>query len=387
MIRRVLAQLHLWTGLVLFLPLVLLGVTGSILVFEDELHAAFAPASPAVQGEPRSIGEIVGAALRAAPADYVPASYVAPAGPAGLAAVRLSPARRGAAASERVRIDVDPVLLQTFSDAESGFLRQVFFLHSTLLLRNREGRQLVGWLGVAMLVMAVSGLVNWWPRRRRWRAAFIVNPRAKGYRLHREVHGAVGIWGFAVLTAVSFAGVYLAFPESVRGAVDLLLPARDLRAAAAGLRIEPIAGVERAGIDDAVALARSRFPDAALRFVFLPARPEQPFRIGLARPGAERGTPVLTVFIDPGARRIVETFDPATFSTGERVLAWQHAVHAGRGFGPVWRLLVFVCGLLPLLFSVTGIIMWRLRRRRRAAAADHQNPIIDQAYTARRAGE
>src|SRR5688500_2738794 len=113
MIRRLFAQLHLWIGLVLCLPLVLLGLTGSILVFEDELHEAFAPPrSPAMQGEPRSIEEIVGAAHRAAPADYVPASYVAPATPAGLAAVRLSPARRGAPASERVRIQVDPMTLQ-----------------------------------------------------------------------------------------------------------------------------------------------------------------------------------------------------------------------------------------------------------------------------------
>jgi hypothetical protein len=62
-------------------------------------------------------------------------------------------------------------------------------------------------------------------------------------------------------------------------------------------------------------------------------------------------------------------------------------LHAGRGFGQVWKALVFLCGLLPLLFSVTGLVMWQLRRRRRVALAEHQNPIIDPAYTARRAGE
>ena len=39
----IVAQLHLWIGLVLCLPLVMLGLTGSILVFEDELEALFAP--------------------------------------------------------------------------------------------------------------------------------------------------------------------------------------------------------------------------------------------------------------------------------------------------------------------------------------------------------
>ena len=35
--RRVLRQIHLWIALVLCLPLVVLGMTGSILVFRDEL--------------------------------------------------------------------------------------------------------------------------------------------------------------------------------------------------------------------------------------------------------------------------------------------------------------------------------------------------------------
>ena len=387
MMRRIFAQLHLWIGLVLCLPLVMLGLTGSILVFEDELHEAFAPArAPAAPDQLRSIGDIIAAAQAAAPSGYLPASYVAPAA-AGLAAVRLQPARRGAAGSERVRIDVDPVSLQTFANPETGFLRQVFFLHSTLLLRNREGRQLIGWLGVAMLAMCVSGLINWWPRRGRWRAAITVARGASGYRLHRDLHGAVGIWGLAVLATVSFAGVYLAFPASIRSAVDVVLPARDLRAAATVVRIDPVTNAERASIDDAVGLARGRFPDAALRVVFLPTRPEQPIRVGLTRPGEERGTPVITVFVDPWARRVVETFDPSGFSLGERLLAWQHALHAGRGFGPVWKGLVFVSGLLPLLFTVTGIVMWRLRQRRRPMAAENQSAIIDQPYAARRAGE
>ena len=387
MIRRALAQLHLWIGFMLCLPLAMLGITGSVLVFEDELHDAFAPVQRSAEvGEARPIDQIVAAARAAAPAGFVPVSYVAPTGAGSPASVRLQPPRRGGAAGERIRIDVDPVSLRIFANPENGFLRQAFFLHSTLLLRNREGRQLVGWLGVAMLVMAASGLVNWWPRRGRWRAGFTIARGAGGYRLHRELHGAAGIWGLAVFATVSFAGVYLAFPESVRSVVDIVLPARDLRAAAAAMRVEPVADAKRAGIDEAVTVARDRFPEAAPRFVFLPTRPDQPIRVGLAGPGDERGTPVITVFVDPWTRAVVEVFDPGGFSLGERLLAWQHALHAGRGFGPVWKGLVFMCGLLPLLFTVTGVLMW-LRRRRPRPAPESRNAMIDQPYTARRAGE
>ncbi len=388
MSRRILLQLHLWTGLVLCLPLIMLGVTGSILVFEDELREAFAATKPdPAQGEVLSIGDIVVAAQKAAPPGYAPLSYVSPAGPSGLAAVRFAPARRGASGSERLRIDVDPISLQTFPNPKAGFFRQVFFLHSTLLLRNREGREAVGWLGVAMLVMGVSGLVNWWPRGGRWRAAFGVTRDARGARVYRELHGAAGIWGLAVFMTVSFAGVYLAFPESVRSAVDLVLPARDLRAAGLAMRVEQIQGAEPLGVDAAVASARVRFPNAQPRLVFLPTRPDQPIRVALGPAGEDRRAPPITAFVDPWARRVVEVFDPRGFSPGESLLARQHAIHAGQGLGWVWKLLVFLCGFLPLIFAATGLAMWWLKRRRRAAGIAEPDAMIDPVYTARRAGE
>jgi uncharacterized iron-regulated membrane protein len=65
---------------------------------------------------------------------------------------------------------------------------------------------------------------------------------------------------------------------------------------------------------------------------------------------------------------VVAVQDPATFSAGEKLIAWQHALHAGAGLGPLWRGAVFVSGLLPALFGVTGVALWWLRHRRRKAA-------------------
>ena len=39
MIRNIIRQVHLWLGIALCIPLVLLGLTGSVLVFEDELRS------------------------------------------------------------------------------------------------------------------------------------------------------------------------------------------------------------------------------------------------------------------------------------------------------------------------------------------------------------
>jgi uncharacterized iron-regulated membrane protein len=79
--------------------------------------------------------------------------------------------------------------------------------------------------------------------------------------------------------------------------------------------------------------------------------------------------------------------DPRKFSIGERILAWQHALHAGEALGGAWKILVFLSGLLPPLFVFTGISMWWIKRGRRKSPVATQDLVFDQIDTARRAGE
>jgi uncharacterized iron-regulated membrane protein len=119
--------------------------------------------------------------------------------------------------------------------------------------------------------------------------------------------------------------------------------------------------------DGALALATGAVSNARLRFLGLPTRPDQPFRILLSRVGDE-SFPV-TVFVDPWAKRVAEIRDPRAMPAGQRVLVWMHPLHEGAGLGPVWQVLVFLTGLLPPFFAITGIAMWLMKRGRRRGAA------------------
>lgn len=381
---RTLQNIHLWTGLILCLPLVLLGITGSILVVEDELRglSGDTPAQAMADGPMQPVSAILAAARAAAPAGAQPGFLILPEEPGRPAVVRLVAARNGERGGERGgapqggppqgpmgMLSIDPVSLAVVGDANpaqasGGFLRTVHILHGNLLIRDRSGREIVGWLGVAMLVLGVSGLVLWWPRPGRWKAAFTVKSGARGVRLHRDLHGAVGIWSLAVFIVVTFSGVYLAFPQSLGAGVSSVLPARDLRAA---VTVQPVKGATPIDVDRAVALARKALPGAELRSVSPPARPDQAYRIGLAAVGQAHGAPTATVFVDPWTARVAEVRDPATYSAGETVMAWQRPLHAGEGLGPLWKWAVFLSGVLPPLFAVTGTWMWWLKRKARRA--------------------
>jgi uncharacterized iron-regulated membrane protein len=369
-VRKALQFLHLWLGLILCVPLVLLGLTGTILVFEKDLK----PAQHAVAtGSHQPVAAIVAAAAKAAP-EHQTASMVIVPTDGGMAIVRFAQAGgngggRGTGPGFGAQIAVDPVSLDiATSPGAPGFMRQVHMLHANLLTPGRTGRSIIGWLGVVMLVMGISGLVIWWPRPSRWAAAFRVGRGARGIRLHRELHGAVGIWGLIVFIVVSFSGVYLAFPETVAGVIGIALPNADMRPGAPP-HVAAVQDGARIDADQAVALADMAVPGGILKSVGLPMRPDQPYRIGLAHQGSGEGAPIVTVFVDPWTAKVIEIRDPATYGLGARLIAWQHATHAGDGLGPIWHLLVGLSGLLPALFAVTGISMWLLKRRARRRIA------------------
>jgi uncharacterized iron-regulated membrane protein len=62
---------------------------------------------------------------------------------------------------------------------------------------------------------------------------------------------------------------------------------------------------------------------------------------------------------------------------GDRAAAWIRWIHEGSHSGPVWAVIVFLTGVFPAVFAVTGIIMWlRKRADRKALKAKRANPRL-----------
>jgi uncharacterized iron-regulated membrane protein len=63
---------------------------------------------------------------------------------------------------------------------------------------------------------------------------------------------------------------------------------------------------------------------------------------------------------------------PRRGSAGDVFVGWQKPLHTGEAFGPLGEAVVFVTGLLPLLFSITGIYLWLARRKPRTRRTRQQ---------------
>src|SRR5579872_784458 len=179
-LRKVISLAHLWVGLAFCVPFALLGITGSVLVFEQQIDTMMSPPpharSDAAVRSPESVIE----AAKAARPDLQPLSLVMPAAPGDAAVVNLGQPGRGGRGGRAFRqvawqAFVDPGsanVLEVKRPFRSDVIGVVHRLHSNLLLGAADGRAVVGWLGVGMAMLAISGIVMWWPRPGRWKYAY-----------------------------------------------------------------------------------------------------------------------------------------------------------------------------------------------------------------------
>jgi uncharacterized iron-regulated membrane protein len=357
-LRRMVRRLHLWLGLSFGALLVLLGLTGSVLVFYPELDRALHPEIQ-IEGEPDYDAALT--TLRAAFPDKggpwrlevtgedgaIPARYYNP------------PERPGYA--------FRPLMVWLAADGSAVLRRDywgeyavtfIYDLHYRLLL-GEFGGKLVGWLGFGILALLLSGLWAWWPRGS-WAKAFRVKRHAHRLRALRDWHKQAGLWGLAFLLILSGTGIMLALPEESDTALN-----------AAGLTVHhmPTVGAASAPLattpSQASAAALAALPGARIAWIETPPATGGAWRLRMQVPGdPSRRFPHSFVWVDGANGAVLAVQDARKGAAGTVVNNWLHALHDGSAGGLWGRVLALISGLVPLALFVTGWLRWRALRRR-----------------------
>lgn len=367
--RNGLMKVHLWLAIILCVPMVLIGISGSALLLQREILARAIPG--ATSGLPKPVSDIIAAAQRSAPAGTKAKRIDLPSADGGAATVRF-PAREDG--KPDLDIYIDPVSLQVLgrSDViERGPILAFFItIHAFLAMPPPIGLPFVGWTGVVMTFMGLSGLWLWWPRKGQWRRAFLVRSGARGLALHLDLHRAAGIWSLAVFLAVSTSGIYLTFPQKIGPFIKAHISGEDVTT-------NPLPDYVRTNgpprPEQAIASARSAVVNAHVMSLELPAT-ENSYVAELEPEGFSPTDPRVIVVLDGATGEISYVDDPRNYAFRDKLLNWQHLLHFGVGLGWGWAVLVFLSGLLPLLFAITGLTVWWKRRGLQKDAAVPTGP-------------
>lgn len=361
-LRRAVRKAHLWLGLGLGGLLVLLGLTGSILVFYPELDALLHPEIRAEGAGPPDWDRALATVRAAYPDKPGPWRFEVTGRPGAIPARYYDP-------PERTGHDFRPMMVWLSPDGGAVVRRDywgeyamtfIYDLHYRLLL-GQIGGKVLGWLGFAMLALLLSGLWAWWPRGS-WRKALRLKLGASVQRSLRDWHKLSGLAGLAFLLILTVTGIMLELQGETRSAL-----------AAVGLPVDwdvhdhgALAKIGRAEAvlpSQAVQAARLALPGARLAWIETPTVTGGHYRMRMQVAGDPAPRfPHSFVWIDAASGKVAAVRDARKAAAGSAIESWIHPLHDGSAGGLTGRFLAAVSGLIPLFLFVSGWLRWRVRR-------------------------
>ena len=371
-LRNAVFQLHWFFGITAGVVLAIVGVTGGVLSFEDELLKALNPGVMTVQprGEALAPSALIARVRSQQPGAEV-ASLQLSADPGDAALVGFAPPpgqRRGA------RRYLDPYTGDLLAEPRfQGFFRTTMQLHRWLVADD-VGKQVVGASTVILVFFCLSGLYLRWPRR--WgslRAWLALDWKQKGRNFLWHLHAVAGTWVLLAYLVMALTGLWWSYGW-YREAVN------QWAAGGAPARVEATAPT-REGPAPPVDV------DAAWR-AFVAAAP--PFSTAtLSLPKGDDPIPVRYLDADPAHERARNelrldrwTLQPlaheryADGSLRRKIGASMFALHRGSFFGTGGVVLFMLASLLMPLFAISGWMLYLDRRRRRAASVQARGAAV-----------
>ncbi|MCP9630602.1 PepSY domain-containing protein [Rhodopseudomonas palustris] len=387
-VKATLFQLHSIVGLVLGVVLMLIGVTGAVMSFEDEILAGLN--AGVMHVEPRT-------ASRLAPDELVARLQAESYGP--VASITLS---RDPAAAVRIRfarnedrsrpssLYVDPYDGRVLGHpVGEEFFATVLKLHRWLLLPGDGkgyGRLITGITAIGLLAMLITGLVLRWPHRPGSLKIWLKpNLRLHGRGLHRSLHSVVGTWVMLIYLVMVLTGLWWSFDWYRAGAIWLFArapaAAEPIKARAPGGKMarteRPNAGAAPAAQFDRAwaSLLQDRGENFASARLTLPSGGEPTIRVRAWLTEAADGRRD-EFKIDAATGAIVSRELYADKTTGERMLSRVLDIHRGNILGVPGKLLFMLAALSMPLFGITGLLLYLSRRRHKRMAAAAMTRLV-----------
>lgn len=366
--RKRLWQLHSWLGLIAGLGLLVIGLTGSLLVFHDELESLFnrelvrvgpAPAGrPGVSSSNRLPLDVLLAHAQRQLPDHEVTGWLPQYDEPGLADV-LYVIRRGD--NEWLVATLDPYTGGLLASPRlgtqtlTGWLLELHYM----FFADHAGMAVAGLFGVMLCALGVTGV---WIYREFWKNLFLLRWGRSARIAFSDLHKLTGIGSVLFNLLLGFTGSYWNLTHVIGHWIhgDPEQP-----------RIERRLYADTLSLDALARDAAARLPGFRGNFISLPSDPAAPAITfwGAVEPrGPLTGPYGSQLVYDPetGAHR--STIDLRAAGWWTRIVDTFTPLHYGTFGGLPVKILWAIGGLTPGVLAVTGFVVWQLRRRRGIAA-------------------
>ena len=364
--NKILFKLHGWMALIAFVPLLVICLTGSILVFKHEIDSALMQDKVRVEVDGRqrqSLDALLGEVNRSFP-DYEVVGWTLFQDQGRADQVFLMP--RGS--SDWFYTLLNPYSGEILAQPQNltHYLTDwLLELHYTFLLDD-AGLVVTSVFSVLLCLLGLTGLILY---RKFWKNFFTLRWNARLMVYFSDLHKMTGVIASPILFIVGFTGAWW----------NITHFAYELREHMDG---KEHYAMEKRLYSDELSLqvlhdrAAQQVPGFEPTYITMPWEPG----VNITFWGdVHSGNPLLSqyasnVTFNAQSGEFIAASDIRTAGSGAKIVDSYRRLHFGDFAGLASRVLWCVVGLSPLLLSVTGLYLWyRRREKRRAARIKHRN--------------
>lgn len=356
--RNWIFTLHRYLGLAVGLMTIIVGLTGSLLVFEQDVdrwmiaqqYGAITP--QAVQVSPESVVKTIQDGRN----DYKLYRLYLPKTPTSPYIGQLA-----STDDQGMEVFVNPytgkIIGERVGETLIGRLLQ---LHVNLMA-GETGVKIVGTVALLLCILTITGLVLW-PGWRKLIAGFKIKWNAHPKRVNFDIHKVAGVIAAAFLFLTAFTGFcwnFYDFAEPMIYAATFTQKSPDVFS-------KPILGQSPLSLTKQLSIANATLPGAITKSIYFPFdKPKEVLRIRMKLPqeGSDYGDS--NVYLDQYSGQVLRVDNALKLPLGDRVLNAFTSLHYGTFGGLPTRILYVFVGLAPLILFITGLVMWWYRRQQK----------------------
>jgi uncharacterized iron-regulated membrane protein len=357
-LKKWIVKIHLWLGLTSGIIVFIVAITGTIFVFHDEVRDL-------TQSWRKITPEDKPFVLPSKLLDSVKQRF--PGTDANMVVYQNNdrPAH--------IYVEIDNVPHNVYFNPYSGEITHLqnldtdFFLiiekiHMYLLLPPEIGKQVVGISTIIFIVMLITGIILWWPKK--WKNSsmnFKIKWNARWRRVNYDWHRVTGFYSFLLaliiaITGLSFSYEWMHDSLYVLGNFGKEHPEDEVISTIE----EPVTTLKSNAIDIAFSETVKNLPNSGMYFVWNQGE-ELPIVTG-AYPNSLEFHHQSNFYFHPKNGELLENHFYKDKSTGLKLQEMNYGLHTGQYFGLTGKIIAFIISLFVASLPISGFFIWWGRR-------------------------
>ncbi|MEH2007060.1 PepSY-associated TM helix domain-containing protein [Nostoc sp.] len=365
-LRSIVFYLHRYIGFFIGLLLIVVGLTGSLLVFEQDfdhfmISQQYGHITPQpVQLSPESVVNTIEAKYPARGDFHLFRIYL-PDTPSSPYVGQLS-----STDVQRKEVFINPYTGKIIGEriTDKTLIGLMLNLHYSLMA-GEIGTAIVGIAAFLMCILTITGLVLW-PGWRKLIAGFKIKFDAHPKRVNFDVHKVAGIITVVFLFFTGFTGFCWNFYDLTNPIIYAVTftqkPSEPVS--------KPIPSKSPLGLTEQLKIADAALPGAVTKSIYFPSKPEEALQIRMKLPQENEEYGNSNVYLDQYSGNVLRVDSALKMPLGDRLLNFFIPLHYGTFGGLPTRILYVFVGLAPLLLFVSGFLMWWYPYRAKRSISD-----------------